>query len=609
MAVAWFKSAWTDAVNVQKSGVKDGLRDYVAAYHTATELRALTADGLRCAVINGRAFLYDGADTTTADDGEVCIVSSDGKRFKRSLNRPKVFVATGQSHFVDSPALAWTPAKNAYLWNFSGVDGNIGTAFEALPDDEINMTWAAVSAYAAKNPDTPVFLINVSFGGQAIAHWMTGASAPDVYVNLKNNVEAALAVLGLDTIDAMMWGQGPSDAAAPTNYVANFETVMTRFKGETWFPLYTPVLVFGVPSDAIAGTPFGNFNNYLQQCVGAEPDNRLFVYSAVFPQTYWDAGSSYIHPTATGHSLIGPLANNVFTRGVGRQVLPGIVTDAPTGWAGFGIVDPFHQVDVEDDNPDRGIVARVRNRQTVGPTGAMIGFSQAGVAQWAAGLDSGGRYCWYVNRTASADGTLLGCIDGNGRFLLGGGTSALALSGVSTNQMQVQSNASTGITAIRFDAAVGGPQFHFLKSRNTTLGSHTIVNSGDTLGDLWWGGSDGAKFVQAIRIRGRVAGTPGTDDMPGSLDIDLTPDGSAAVANLCTFNGVVGSFDLASGKVMRVNSTQVVAARKTGWGTATGTATRTTFATGSVTLSELAERVKALIDDLHGTAGHGLIGT
>lgn len=50
-------------------------------------------------------------------------------------------------------------------------------------------------------------------------------------------------------------------------------------------------------------------------------------------------------------------------------------------------------------------------------------------------------------------------------------------------------------------------------------------------------------------------------------------------------------------------------ARKTGWAPATGTATRTTFNTATVTLEELAQRVKALIDDLHATAGHGLIGT
>jgi hypothetical protein len=58
-----------------------------------------------------------------------------------------------------------------------------------------------------------------------------------------------------------------------------------------------------------------------------------------------------------------------------------------------------------------------------------------------------------------------------------------------------------------------------------------------------------------------------------------------------------------------VAASYVVRSRKTGWALATGTATRTTFATGSVTLPLLAERVKALIDDLHATAGHGLIGT
>lgn len=51
---------------------------------------------------------------------------------------------------------------------------------------------------------------------------------------------------------------------------------------------------------------------------------------------------------------------------------------------------------------------------------------------------------------------------------------------------------------------------------------------------------------------------------------------------------------------------QVVTARQTGWSAATGTADRTTFATGTVTTEELAERVKAIIDDL---TTHGLIGS
>lgn len=55
----------------------------------------------------------------------------------------------------------------------------------------------------------------------------------------------------------------------------------------------------------------------------------------------------------------------------------------------------------------------------------------------------------------------------------------------------------------------------------------------------------------------------------------------------------------------KVAGTKVVGTRATGWGAATGTATRTTFATGSVTLPQLAERVKALVDDL---IAHGMVG-
>lgn len=68
-------------------------------------------------------------------------------------------------------------------------------------------------------------------------------------------------------------------------------------------------------------------------------------------------------------------------------------------------------------------------------------------------------------------------------------------------------------------------------------------------------------------------------------------------------------FDMTATPRIRVGGTAILGARKTGWATATGTATRTTFDTSTVTLPQLAERVKAIIDDLHSTAGHGLIGT
>lgn len=57
---------------------------------------------------------------------------------------------------------------------------------------------------------------------------------------------------------------------------------------------------------------------------------------------------------------------------------------------------------------------------------------------------------------------------------------------------------------------------------------------------------------------------------------------------------------------VELNGSQILSNRKTGWGAPTGTATRTTFATSTVTLPQLAERLKALIDDL---TSHGLIGS
>jgi hypothetical protein len=69
-----------------------------------------------------------------------------------------------------------------------------------------------------------------------------------------------------------------------------------------------------------------------------------------------------------------------------------------------------------------------------------------------------------------------------------------------------------------------------------------------------------------------------------------------------------GSSNLTVAGVIKTGAalpTQVVGARKTGWTAATGTATRTAFATSTVTTAALAQAVKALIDDL---ISHGLIG-
>ncbi|WP_374512650.1 right-handed parallel beta-helix repeat-containing protein [Brevundimonas sp.] len=59
---------------------------------------------------------------------------------------------------------------------------------------------------------------------------------------------------------------------------------------------------------------------------------------------------------------------------------------------------------------------------------------------------------------------------------------------------------------------------------------------------------------------------------------------------------------------LSVGGEAVVGARRGGWALPTGRSSRASFNSSTVTTPELAERVKALIEDLHADRGHGLIG-
>jgi hypothetical protein len=67
-----------------------------------------------------------------------------------------------------------------------------------------------------------------------------------------------------------------------------------------------------------------------------------------------------------------------------------------------------------------------------------------------------------------------------------------------------------------------------------------------------------------------------------------------------------GNIFIDTGQALVVNGDGVVRNRQTGWTLPTGTESRATFNTATVTLPELAQRVYALLDDLYN--GHGLIG-
>jgi len=73
------------------------------------------------------------------------------------------------------------------------------------------------------------------------------------------------------------------------------------------------------------------------------------------------------------------------------------------------------------------------------------------------------------------------------------------------------------------------PNIRFMKSRNTTVGSTTIVADNDILGQISWHADDGNDHgTKAAEIRAMVDGTPGENDMPTELVFSTTADGAVA---------------------------------------------------------------------------------
>jgi hypothetical protein len=116
-------------------------------------------------------------------------------------------------------------------------------------------------------------------------------------------------------------------------------------------------------------------------------------------------------------------------------------------------------------------------------------------------------------------------IDSSGRLLVGTSTTIGSAGGGVNNLLQiVNGNQAIG----QYSANLNGGFLELTKSRNTTAGSHTVVQANDQLGILRFSGSDGSAFIAGSEIRSEVDGTPGTNDMPGRLVFSTTADGASS---------------------------------------------------------------------------------
>jgi hypothetical protein len=123
-------------------------------------------------------------------------------------------------------------------------------------------------------------------------------------------------------------------------------------------------------------------------------------------------------------------------------------------------------------------------------------------------------------------------LDSSGKLLVGTSTARNNIDALNTlisPIIQLEgTTANTAFALIRNgNSATTVPRFFLAKTRGSSVGSVTIVQSGDSLGEFLFNGADGTDLIEAASISAEVDGTPGANDMPGRLIFSTTADGSA----------------------------------------------------------------------------------
>jgi hypothetical protein len=120
-----------------------------------------------------------------------------------------------------------------------------------------------------------------------------------------------------------------------------------------------------------------------------------------------------------------------------------------------------------------------------------------------------------------------------------GHTAQLAsfISGITPNLQSLgTTTALSSLVLGQFSADVSAPLLVFYKSRGATIGTATVVQSGDALGTISWYGaqqtgtftnSNSAASIQCVVDGTVTSGASG--DMPGRLTFNTSPDGSGGV--------------------------------------------------------------------------------
>lgn len=275
------------------------------------------------------------------------------------------------------------------------------------------------------------------------------------------------------------------------------------------------------------------------------------------------------------------------------------LTGKPTTLAGYGISDAAAGGHHHDDHyqPINAELTAVAGLATTSFGRAHLALADAAALRSHAGLGSLAQQA--AGDVAISGGSISGITD---LAIADGGTGASSAASARSNlglgSIATQAASSVAITG----GAVTGLASLAVSGSATITGQATANNGFQTASASDAGaGALGLDIPYSGDSFAMKRTGPGWSPLFGWLDANRNYVYSATELRIGNAAGYVGL----GGPVISIGGSQVVGARRAGWTAPSGTAARTGFDTAGVSTEALAQRVKALIDDL---IAHGLIG-
>ena len=301
-------------------------------------------------------------------------------------------------------------------------------------------------------------------------------------------------------------------------------------------------LVFtGAPSSG-SGNITVTYRQYVQ--AGLAPAANTVTTSSIAANTiqFWQLSSGLLSPlvdvfTANGATATFTLQQSPISANSCTVTVNGLLQTSPANYSTNSNILTF------TSNPANGSVVRCQQGSLTGtgvtPLDGSVTNSKLasnltltgttkitdnGVNAALTVTQTGAGNAFVVEDSANPDSTPF-VIDAIGTVLVGT-TTAQTIDGITPAYQQLGSGNYAGMWLGRYSANATANYLYLTKSRGT-VGTNTIVNSGDDLGTLAFYGADGTNLIQAASVLGEVDGTPGTNDMPGRLVFSTTADGAS----------------------------------------------------------------------------------